>query len=124
MQKLLILCVSGALGTVARYLVGGWGQRLTGSGFPLGTVVVNLSGSLLFGLAFGLFEKRTGLGPEVKLFVLTGFMGAYTTFSTYMFESATLLQEGQWAWAGLNMVGQTVAGLAAIFLGMALGRLL
>ena len=123
MQKILILCVSGSLGTLARYFVGGWGQRLTGSGFPLGTAIVNITGSLLFGLCFGLFERKTALPPEFKLFALTGFMGAYTTFSTYMFESATLLQEGQWLWGGLNIVGQTVLGLAVIVLGMALGRL-
>ncbi len=123
MQKILILCVSGSLGTLARYFVGGWGQRLTGSGFPLGTVIVNITGSLLFGLCFGLFEKKTALPPEVKLFALSGFMGAYTTFSTYLFESATLMQEGQWLWGGLNIVGQTVLGLAAIVLGMALGRM-
>jgi CrcB protein len=78
---------------------------------------------LLFGLVFGLFEERIGLPAELRFFILTGFMGAYTTFSSYMFETVTLLQHGQWLAATVNIVGQTVAGITLTILGMALGKL-
>lgn len=124
LQKLLLLCLAGSAGTLARYGLSGLVQRLAGVGFPLGTFVVNLSGCLLFGLVFGLFEDRIGLPGEVRFILLTGFMGAYTTFSSYMFESVSLMQHGQWLAAGANIVGQTVAGVALTLLGMALGRLI
>jgi len=124
LQKLLLLCLAGSAGTLARYGFAGLVQRLFGTGFPIGTFVVNLTGCLLFGLVFGLFEDRIGLPGEVRFILLTGFMGAYTTFSTYMFESLGLLQHGQWLAAGVNIIGQTVAGLALTLLGMTLGRLI
>jgi CrcB protein len=122
-QKMLLLSLAGALGTMARYGVSGLVQRLAGTSFPLGTLLVNLSGCLLFGLVFGLFEERIGLPAELRFFILTGFMGAYTTFSSYMFESVTLLQHGQWLAATVNIVGQTVAGITLTIIGMALGKI-
>jgi fluoride exporter len=123
-QKILLLCCAGALGTLSRYGVSGLVQRMVGSSFPLGTFVVNLSGCLLFGLVFGLFEERIGLPSEVRFILLTGFMGAYTTFSSYMFESVTLLQHGQWLAAAGNILGQTVAGVLLTIAGLALGKML
>ncbi len=83
-QKNLVLCLAGAAGTLARFWVGGFVQRLAGEAFPLGNFIVNLSGCLFFGLVYALVESRSGLPGELRLYVLTGFMGAYTTFSTYM----------------------------------------
>lgn len=124
MLKLVMLGLAGALGTLARYGASGLVQRLAGTSFPLGTFIVNVSGCLLFGLVFGLFEERIGLPSEVRFILLTGFMGGYTTFSSYMFESVTLLQHGQWLAAGANIIGQTVAGVALTLAGLALGKML
>lgn len=124
MQKFVLLGLAGALGTLARYGTSGLVQRLVGTSFPLGTFLVNASGCLLFGLVFGLFEDRIGLPGEARFFILTGFMGAYTTFSTYMFESVTLLQHGQWLAAGANIIGQTLAGVVLTIAGLALGKML
>lgn len=123
LQKYLVLCLAGAAGTLARFWVGGFVQRLAGEGFPLGNFMVNLSGCLFFGLVYAVVESRSGLPGDMRLYVLTGFMGAYTTFSTYMFESVALMQHGQWLAASANLVGQTVLGVACIIAGLALGRL-
>lgn len=123
-QKIVLLGLAGAAGTLTRYGISGVVQRMSGISFPLGTFLVNLSGCLLFGLVFGLFEERIGLPGELRFLILTGFMGAYTTFSSYMFESVTLLQHGQWLAAALNIIGQTVAGVALTIAGLALGKML
>jgi CrcB protein len=122
-QKYLLLCLAGSAGTLARFWVGGFVQRLAGDSFPMGNFLVNITGCLLFGLVYALVESRSGLPGDMRLYVLTGFMGAYTTFSTYMFESVALMQNGLWLAASLNVVGQTLLGLACIVGGLALGRL-
>jgi CrcB protein len=124
LTKILYLSVGGTAGTLSRYWLSGVAQRLAGSSFPIGTVTVNLLGCLLFGAVWGFFENRMLPGSEVRLLVLTGFMGAFTTFSTYMFETAELVKYGQMAMALLNVVGQSVAGLVLVLAGIALGRLL
>jgi CrcB protein len=123
-MKFLYLSLGGAAGTVSRYWLSGVAQRLSGGGFPLGTFAVNIVGCLLFGAVWGYFENRLLPGSEMRLLALTGFMGAFTTFSTYMFETAELVKFGQYAMALLNVVGQSVAGLVLVLAGIALGRLL
>lgn len=122
-QKYLLLCLAGSAGTLARFWVGGFVQRLAGDSFPLGNFLVNITGCLLFGLVYALVENRSGLPGDMRLYALTGFMGAYTTFSTYMFESVALMQSGLWVAATANILGQTLLGLACIVGGLALGRL-
>lgn len=124
LTKILYLSLGGAAGTLSRYWLSGVAQRLAGGSFPAGTFAVNMAGCLLFGAVWGFFENRMLPGSEVRLLVLTGFMGAFTTFSTYMFETASLVKYGQIAMAMANVVGQSVAGLALVLAGMALGRLL
>lgn len=124
LTKFLYLSVGGAAGTLSRYWLSGVAQRLAGGSFPLGTFTVNMLGCLLFGAVWGFFENRMLPGSEVRLLVLTGFMGAFTTFSTYMFETAELVKLGQLLSALLNVVGQSIAGLILVLVGMALGRLL
>ena len=124
LTKILYLSAGGAAGTLSRYWLSGVAQRLLGSSFPMGTFAVNMLGCLLFGAVWGFFENRMMPGSEVRLLVLTGFMGAFTTFSTYMFETAELVKLGQIASALLNVVGQSAAGLILVLLGIALGRLL
>lgn len=108
---------------MSRYWLSGVAQRLLNGSFPLGTFVVNVIGCLMFGVVWGFLENRLLPGSEIRLLCLTGFMGAFTTFSTYMFETAELVKFGQLAMALLNVVGQSVIGLVFVLLGIALGRL-
>ena len=123
MQKLMLIALGGSAGALSRYIVAGATQRLAGGSFPLGTFVVNALGCLLFGLLWGLMEDRAAIGPQTRVMVLTGFMGAFTTFSTFAFESASLLRTGQWAYAFINIIGQNVLGLTCLFVGLMLARL-
>ncbi|MFW5488089.1 MAG: fluoride efflux transporter CrcB [Desulfovibrio sp.] len=122
MQKILIIALGGALGTVSRYGLGGLVQRMAGGSFPLGTMVVNMLGSFLFGLVFGFLETRLPLNAEARMILLTGFMGAFTTYSTFMFESHSMLRYGQWASFMIYLVGQIVLGLALVHTGLYLAR--
>ena len=124
LPKLLLLALAGACGTLARYWLS-IGVHLTlGRGFPWGTAVVNLLGCLLFGLIWVLADERQLLSPEVRGLLLVGFMGAFTTFSTFIYESGAFLEEGRFLPALANIVFQTVLGFVALFGGFALGRLL
>jgi CrcB protein len=123
-HKLLLLLLAGGLGSLSRYGLAGLVQRLAGSSFPYGTFVVNALGCLLFGLVWGIFDRSLDLAPGARVIVLTGFMGAFTTFSTFAFESATLVQHGQWLSAAANVLGQNVLGITCVFAGLALARAL
>lgn len=123
MQKLLLIGLAGALGALARYSLGGLVQRFTGATFPWGTFVVNIIGAFLFGLIWSLVEQRLVISVEARVIILSGFLGAFTTFSSFMFETSSLIGEAQWGLALLNVGGQIVLGLAAMFLGLAAGRL-
>ncbi|HEY2881079.1 MAG TPA: fluoride efflux transporter CrcB [Pirellulales bacterium] len=118
-QKILLLAVLGIAGTLLRYWMQNYVNALTGSPFPWGTVVVNTVGCFLFGVVFQMMELR----QEWRAIVLTGFMGAFTTFSTYAFETVNFLQAGRWVYACGNFLVQNALGLIAIALGMAVGRL-
>ena len=115
----LYLAAGGVLGTLARYALGGWMQGWAGSGFPWGTLVVNLLGSLLLGFLFRAAELGP-LSPELRGFVGVGFCGAFTTFSTYSVETLALLQQGAWGRAAGYSLGSVAVGLAAAAAGVAL----
>ena len=124
LQKLIYLAVAGACGTLARYGLAGLVQRVAGASFPWGTASVNGLGCLLFGLIWTMTSERFVGTGEVRIIMLTGFMGAFTTFSTFVAESGNLLADGQ-HWYGLgNILLQNGVGLVLFFLGMALGRLI
>ncbi|NLH16043.1 MAG: CrcB family protein [Phycisphaerae bacterium] len=124
MTKGIWLCAPGALGTIARYGLGGFVQRISGAGFPWGTVAMNLTGCLLFGLAFSALESRIQVRPEFRTIVFIGFFGAFTTFSSFVAETVSLMDDSQWFYAGANLMGQNVLGIAALLAGLALGRML
>ena len=119
----LLVAAGGAIGSVARYALSTFVLRATGTLFPLGTFVVNAVGCLCFGLVVGAAEQRIALSPETRAFILAGVLGGFTTFSSYVFESAGLIRDGQMAAAIVNVAGQVVAGLAAFWIGAALGGL-
>lgn len=118
-----LIAVAGALGTLARVGLNAAVQQFAGKTFPWSTFTVNAAGCLLFGLVWTLPTERY-LSQEHKLIVLAGFMGAFTTFSTYAFESVQLAEHGQWLPAAGNLLGQVALGVTCVMLGMALGRYL
>ncbi len=124
LSKLLLIAVAGAAGTLARYGLGGFVQTRFAGVFPYGTLAVNLLGCLLFGLIVALADRYAALSSETRIILLVGFMGAFTTFSTFMFETQKLLEDGEWLRLSLNLLGQNVGGLACVILGLALGRML
>jgi CrcB protein len=105
-----------------RYFLGGLVQRVAGGSFPWGTFAVNMAGCFLFGLVWALIEERSLLAPSVRFVALVGFMGAFTTFSTFMFETGALVRESQWMLAFANIALQNVVGMVFLFLGLFAGR--
>jgi fluoride exporter len=121
--RYLVIGLGGFLGANARYLLGTWIVARYGTSFPHGTLVINVSGSFVIGLFLVLISERFVLHPHWRLFVVVGFLGAYTTFSAFSFESLALLLDGAW-WRGLaNMVGSVILGLIAALSGMVVARL-
>jgi fluoride exporter len=121
MTKLLLIALAGAAGTVARYGLTLGCTRLFGDRVPAGTLVVNLLGCALFGLVLALFRDRARLGPEAATVLLVGFMGAFTTFSSFVADSHALWADRP-ALAVANVVVQNVVGLVCFVLGQSLGR--
>lgn len=124
MQRLLFLAVAGALGALARYGLVIFVQRQYVAVFPWGTFTVNTLGCFMFGLVWSIAEDRLLISDDMRLILLTGFIGAFTTFSTFMFESSQLMRDAEWMLTAGNILGQTILGLSLMFAGLALGRLL
>jgi len=124
LEKLGLIALAGSLGTLARYWLSGLVYDLVGRDFPWGTAAVNILGCFLFGLIWELGEDRMLLRTEARIVFLTGFMGAFTTFSTFIFESGGFLEDGRYVAALANVAFQTIVGFAALFGGLMLGRLL
>ena len=121
----LWLALGGAAGGLCRYLVTRLMEARFGTGFPIGTFLVNISGSMLLGLAAGWLEAQpTVSGATLTPLLTTGFCGAYTTFSSFAFETIQLWQKGARARALVNLVGQPVVGGVAAWIGLVFGRLL
>jgi CrcB protein len=121
---LLLVGIGGFLGAIFRRVVDLWVSDRFGSVFPLGTLVINLSGAFLVGLLFAWALERDVLPREIRGPVMIGFLGAYTTFSTWMLESWRLVEDGASALAAFNLAGSVALGLVAVVAGLALGRLI
>lgn len=120
--KLMVLAVAGACGALARYGLAGLFQRGQHIGFAWGTLTVNVLGCFLFGLIWTLTQQRFLVSPETRAILLVGFLGSFTTFSAFLFETDQMLEQGEWLMAGLNLAGELGLGLAAYLLGAFLGR--
>lgn len=118
----LLVGLFGALGALARYWISTGVYSLLGRDFPWGTAVVNIVGCFGFGLVWVLAEERNLIPFELRFVLLVGFMGSFTTFSTYIFESNDLIQTAQWFKVAMNLLGQNLLGLAALYLGFTFGR--
>ena len=116
---LLYIALGGAVGAVARYGVGGWVQDRAGFAFPWGTLVVNVVGSLLIGFTLR-YVEAVRLGPEIRALLAVGVLGAFTTFSTFSYETVALLEEGAWRRALAYTIGSVALGIVAVYAGMLL----
>ena len=124
MQKYLMIAVGGGLGSVARYWVGSTISSRVGIRFPYGTLVVNLTACLVIGFTLTYLGKRADLDPAWRFLIPVGFIGAYSTFSTYEWETLSTLRSGAFLLAGLYAIGSLVLGLIAVWAGAALAEVL
>lgn len=122
MIEILWVGLGGFLGANVRYLLAGWAAQRLGTDFPYGTSIINITGSFILGFFLAYIELRTWIHPSARLFFSIGFVGAYTTFSTFTYESMALMQRGELLLAGIYVFGSVMAGLIAVFAGIMLGR--
>lgn len=116
----LAISIGAVLGANARFLLGGWVLDRLGPEFPCGTLLINVSGSFAIGLVYALIERH-GAPDWVRPLVMVGFLGAYTTFSTFSLDTLALAERGAWVAAGAYIAGSVVASLAAVWAGVTLG---
>jgi len=125
MMKIAVIGLGGCLGAILRYLVAGGVHALARSAsFPLGTLTVNVAGCLLIGIGGGLMESRQFFSPEWRSFLFVGVLGSFTTFSTFGLETFNLAKQGQWLTSFGNVGFSLALGLAAVFTGYVLSRMI
>lgn len=120
MPTLILIALAGALGAISRHGLNLLMLKLTGGNFPWGIFVVNILGCFCFGIIVQLSSYWSFLTSEMRTIVLVGFMGSFTTFSTFIFDTQIFMQEKSWFELGLNLIGQIGLGLLALNLGMKL----
>jgi CrcB protein len=125
MLRVLLVGAGGFLGAILRYLVGGWVYSvLDNAWFPYGTLAVNVAGCLLIGFLAGLAENRLVFGAETRLFLFIGILGGFTTFSSFAYETLSLARDAQNLAAAINVLAQVSLGLAGVWIGNTLSRLM
>lgn len=122
MTRLVWVCLGGAIGTGARYLIATWAPRALGTSFPFGTLIVNVLGSFLLGAIMHVGLTTTLVPPTLRLVLTTGVMGGFTTYSTFNYETMQYLREGAFSLAGLNVAATLLLCLLAGALGVASAR--
>jgi len=122
-MKWLNLALGGILGTFARYSLAGVVYRVFGTTFPFGTLVVNLIGCFLIGIFAVFAEEKLLLGPTARMFLMIGFCGAFTTFSTFILETSNLTRDGENLYAFLNIALSVILGFLVFRLGVSLARI-
>ncbi len=123
MSQFIFLAVAGALGTLCRYSLSGIAQRMTGSGFPYGTLLVNILGSILIGFIMQASLSSEVIPRSLKLVITVGFLGAFTTFSTFSYETVRYLEGGNWLPGIINITANIGLGVLATLSGILLGRM-
>lgn len=124
MTRVALVALGGAIGSVARYGVGALAAQLLGPTFPWGTLFVNLSGSFLIALLMHVALTGTAISLEMRIFLTTGIMGGFTTYSSFNYETLALIDQRAYALASLNLAATVVGCLLAGVLGLASGRAL
>ena len=124
MQKYLWIAAGGALGSIARYWIGSEVGSRMGVKFPYGTMIVNITACVAIGFSMSFFSRRADLSPAWRYFIPIGFIGAYSTFSTYEWETLSTLRSGAFFLAALYAVGSLILGLAAVWAGSMLGEII
>ena len=120
--RCLVVGAGGFLGAIARYAVGVWIETFWRRDFPLATFLVNVSGCFILGFFLAIATERMNISPMMRLLVATGFVGAYTTFSTFEYETQRLTTTGAFGWALVNVLASVAVGFLAVRLGVQLGR--
>jgi fluoride exporter len=121
-QKIFWLSIAGACGTLSRYTLCEFASKLRHTHIPIGTFAVNIIGSFLFGLIYMLAQRKIIITHEARVILLVGFMGAFTTFSTFAFDTAKMMKASQWALAFGNVFAQTALGIVALAAGVMVAR--
>lgn len=124
MQRLALIGLSGLLGTLARYSLSGVVARRYGETFPVGTLAVNVVGCFLAGFLYYLMQERFLINETIRTAIMIGFLGGFTTFSSFGLQTFTLLREGEVALATVNVVVSNVAGLLTVWAGYSLARVM
>lgn len=117
-----MIAIGGAVGAIARFLLGAYVGQSMGTRFPYGTFVVNMSGCFVIGVSMTILTGRVHLSPNWRYLIPIGFIGAYTTFSTFEYETLRAIQDGQWLNGGLNVLLSVVVGFVMVWLGAVAGR--
>ncbi|KRB60140.1 protein CrcB [Rhizobium sp. Root708] len=124
MTQALLVALGGALGSVVRYYVGQWALRLAGPAFPWGTLTVNVVGCFVIGVLSELIGRRFGGSPELRMLLMTGFLGGLTTFSTFSLDSIALFERGAIVEGTIYMIASVGLSIGAVFAGLAIMRAL
>ncbi len=122
MYHLFLASIGGAIGAGLRYLVGVVSFRLFGPSFPWGTMIVNVAGSLAMGVLIGLLARRSGTPEEVRIFLATGLLGGFTTFSAFSLDVVSLWERGEMMMMAGYVLGSLLISIAALFAGLAIVR--
>ncbi len=123
MEKIFYIALAGAAGTLARYVISTLFERDVAAGMPWGVFAANMTGALLFGLIWSASEERGWISENLRVVALVGFLGAFTTFSTFAFDNVQMARSTEWGWFAANMLLTNVGGLAAVYLGFRLARI-
>ena len=122
LRQIILVAVGGAVGSVARHLVGVASLRLFGPGFPYGTLIVNLVGAFVMGVFIEILARRFGGSTDLRLLIATGVLGGFTTFSSFALDTAVLWERGELVSSFVYVAVTLILGLAALFLGLGLAR--
>ena len=123
MEKFLFIGLGGFLGSVGRYWLSTGVYKAYGESFPYGTLAVNIIGSFIIGFLMTLFEERFIAQPELRLFLIVGILGGFTTFSSFSFETIALIKAGNFLYASVNVLASVIVCLTATWIGTIIGKL-
>ncbi len=123
-MNILIIGIGGFMGAISRYVVSLWIGQRWGRSFPFGTFAANISGCFLIGFLMTLLTERFTENPQWRLFLVVGFLGAYTTFSSFEYETGALLKDGEWLYASTNIILSVVIGFIGLKLGEVVAKII